>query len=59
MLKCDSSANHRNMNARFPEFSRNLLEVLNAKNSLRQISKSALSTPFQVTCEDSPGFNWQ
>ena len=59
LTKCDASANDRNMDARFPDFSKNLIEVLNAKNPLRQISKSALSTPYQVTCEDRPGFNWQ
>ena len=47
------------MDARLPDFSKKLVEVLNAKNSLRQISKSALSSPFQAICEDRPGFNWQ
>jgi hypothetical protein len=46
LSKCDASASDRNMDARFPNFSKTLIETLNAKNSLRQICKSALSSPY-------------
>jgi sulfite reductase alpha subunit-like flavoprotein len=46
---CDSKSPERSVTAKFPEWSKLLVEILNSKNSLKEVPQSSIGSPYTVS----------
>lgn len=56
---CDAGSKEKDSSAKFPSWSKKLIELLNSRHQLKETSKSDLGSSYQATLSNIPEFNWE
>lgn len=55
---CDASSKEKDSDARFPQWSAQLVELLNSQHQLQLIDRSNLGSSYTATLTDIPNHDW-